>query len=125
MPDIEKLVVQALGVSDGDPVDGDRLGFIKEVCGRFAKEHSGRLPVFVINVEGDRTDVVTSLAKQLGHFQKALSSDSDAAFTISDISAIALASGMTYDPRAKFVNIPGLTREQAPARTLRAEPPTA
>jgi hypothetical protein len=115
VPTIQKLVVQALGVSSGDPVGGDRLGYIKEVCARYATEHGGRLPVIVINVEGDRTnpEALGSLAKQLGHFQKALSSDTNTAFTIADISAIALASGMAYDPRAKFVNIPGLKTEQA------------
>ena len=58
---------------------------------------------------------VGMLAKQLSHFQKAISCDiaKGGAFSISDISAIALASGMTYDPRAKFVKIPGLDTEQA------------
>jgi Cdc6-like AAA superfamily ATPase len=114
LPNIQKLVVQAMGVSSGDPVGGDRLGFIKKVCVLFTKKNGGRKPVIVINVEGDRTDpeAVGSLAKQLGHFQKAISSDTGSAFSIADISAISLASGMTYDPRAKFVNIPGLSAKQ-------------
>jgi hypothetical protein len=115
VPDIQKLVVQVLGVSSGDPVGGDRMGFITEVNARYSKEHGGILPVYVINVEGDRTNpkALGSLAKRLGHFQKALSSDTGTAFTIVDISAITLASGMTYDPRATFVNIPDLKSDQA------------
>ena len=114
MPDIEKLVVQALGVSDGKVVGGSPMGFVVEVFKRFAEEHDGRKGLIVINVEGDRTttEEIGSLAKQLGHFQKTLF-ELDAALTIADISAITLASGMTHDPRAIFVDIPCLTTEQA------------
>jgi hypothetical protein len=40
-------------------------------------------------------------------------SNTDTAHTIADISDIALASCMTTDHRAKFVNIPGLKTEEA------------
>ena len=112
MPDIKQLLVSALGVSDGKVVDGNAEDFIEEVCTRFAHEHPGLKPVFVFNIEGDPENA-ESLAKQLGHLQKALSSDSNQAHTIADISAIAFAAGMTNDPRAKFVNIPSMTRDEA------------
>ena len=112
MPDIKQLLVSALGVSDGKVVDGNAEDFIEEVCTRFAHEHPGLKPVFVFNIEGDPENA-ESLAKQLGHLQKALSSDSNQAYTIADISAIAFSAGMTNDPRAKFVNIPSMTRDEA------------
>ena len=112
MPDIKQLLVSALGVSDGKVVDGNAEDFIEEVCTRFAHEHPGLKPVFVFNIEGDPENA-ESLAKQLGHLQKALSSDSNQAHTIADISAIAFAAGMTNDPRAKFVNIPSMTCDEA------------
>ena len=115
VPDIKQLLVSALGVSDGKIVDGNAEKFIEEVCARFAREHAGLKPVFVFNIEGDprNADATASLAKQLGHLQKALSSDSNQAYTIADISAIAVAAGMTNDPRAMFVNIPGMTQKEA------------
>lgn len=115
VPDIKQLLVSALGVSDGKVVDGNAEKFIEEVCTRFAREHAGLKPVFVFNIEGDprNAESTASLANQLGHLQKALSSDTNQAYTIADISAIAVAAGMTNDPRAKFVNICGMTRNEA------------
>ena len=115
VPDIKQLLVSALGVSDGKIVDGNAEKFIEEVCARFAREHAGLKPVFVFNIEGDprNAESTASLAKQLGHLQKALSSDTNQAYTIADIADIAVAAGMTNDPRAKFVNIPGMTQKEA------------
>ena len=115
VPDIWQLLVMALGVCDGKVVDGDAKEFIVEVCNRFASEHGGLKPVFVINIEGDRQNAesTASLAKQLGHLQKALSSDLRVAHTIADTSAIAVAAGMNNDPRAKFVDIRGLSTDEA------------
>jgi hypothetical protein len=121
VPDIAQLLVMALGVYDGKVVDGGAEEFVVEVCNRFASEHDGLKPVFVLKIEGDGQDAesTASLANQLGHLQKALSSDLRVAHTIADISAIAVAAGMGNDPRAEFVNICGLTTDEA---VLRLEP---
>jgi hypothetical protein len=115
VPDIEELLVKALGVYDGKVVDGDAAGFIEEVCVRFASKHGGLKPVFVFNIQGDRQDAesTASLSKQLGHMQKTVSSDNDWAYSIGDISSIVVATGMDNDPRAKYINIPGLAEEEA------------
>jgi hypothetical protein len=47
-PDIETLVVQALGIPSGDPLGGDRMSFIMEVSARYRKEHGGIQPVYVL-----------------------------------------------------------------------------
>ena len=60
-------------------------------------------------MEGDYDpDRVVAAAKALGHVQKFLTSDNAAAFSISDVSAIAVASSVA-DPRASFVHVPELS----------------
>jgi AAA+ ATPase superfamily predicted ATPase len=90
------------------------MDFIIEVSARYRKEHGGIQPVYVLQVEGDRTnpEELVSLAKELGHFMKKIS-NTDTALMIADISTRALASGMTTDRCAKIVNIPDLKTEKA------------
>jgi hypothetical protein len=112
VPDVYAITAEALG-ADLSCIKGSPKNFVTEVCAAFREKH-GKPPVIVFSVEGEwAAPLIEQMAKRLGHVQKALSSDLRVAYTIADIAAIAVATGMGNDPRAKFVNIRGLTMDEA------------
>jgi hypothetical protein len=112
VPDVYAITAEALG-ADVSCIDGSPKDFVADACAAFVEYH-GQPPVIVFEVEGEwGASLIGSTAKRLGHVQKALSSDLRVAHTISDIAAIAVAAGMGNDPRAEFVNIRGLTTDEA------------
>ena len=110
--DMIKAIVRALNVNP-DFLEGSEHDFVLELCRAFKEQHSS-YPVIVLDMEGDYApDWVAAAAKALGHMQKFLTSDNAAAHSISDISAMAVASCVVADPRASFVYVPELSHVDA------------